>query len=66
VPVQRGLEFDNSKQRFESGIFNCIYWLYGSFFGDDDRSFLKERVKKYLMESMSPLDSRTSFLYSHL
>jgi hypothetical protein len=28
-----GLEFDNSKPRLKSGIFKCISWLDGFFFG---------------------------------
>jgi hypothetical protein len=30
---QPGLEFDNFKPRLKSGIFKCISWLNGSFFG---------------------------------
>jgi hypothetical protein len=37
------------KPRLESGIFKCISWLNGSVFGGDDRGFLKEGVKTYLM-----------------
>jgi hypothetical protein len=42
------LEFDNFKPRLKRGIFKCISWLNGSFFGGDDRGFLKEGVKTYL------------------
>ncbi len=31
--LQPGLEFDNFKPRLESGIFKCISWLNGLFFG---------------------------------
>ncbi len=31
--LQRGLEFDNFQQRLKSGIFKCISWVNGSFFG---------------------------------
>jgi hypothetical protein len=31
--LQSGLEFDNFKPRLESGIFDCIFWLNGSFLG---------------------------------
>jgi hypothetical protein len=46
-----------SNPRLESGIFKCISWLNGSFFGGDDRGFLKEGVKTYQMAPMSPLNS---------
>ncbi len=44
-----GLEFDNFKPRLKSSIFKFISWLNGSFFGGDDRGFLKEGVKSYQM-----------------
>jgi hypothetical protein len=50
---QPGLEFDNIKPRLESGIFKCISWLNGSFFGDDDQGFMKDGVKTFLMTPMS-------------
>jgi hypothetical protein len=59
--LQPGLEFDIFKPRLKSGIFKCIFWLNGSFFGGDDRGFLKEVVKTYLMAPMSLLDSPTLF-----
>ncbi len=37
---QPGLESDYIKPRPISGIFKCISWLNGSFFGVDDRVFL--------------------------
>ncbi len=43
--LQPGLEFDNFKPRLKSGIFKCISWLNGLFFGGDYRGFLKEGVK---------------------
>ncbi len=52
----------NFKPRLKSGIFECISWLNGSFFGGDDRGFLKEGVKTYLMAPMRPLNSPTFFL----
>ncbi len=64
--IQPGLEFDNFKHRCESGIFKCISWLNGSFFGSYDRGFLKEGVKTYLMTPMSPLNSPAFSLSSHL
>jgi hypothetical protein len=64
--LQRGLEFDNFKPGLESGIFKCISWLNGSFFGCDDRGFLKEVVETYLMAPMSPLNSPTFFRSSHI
>ncbi len=56
-----GLEFDNIKSRLKSSIFKCISWLIGSFFGGDDRGFLKEMVRTYLMTPMSPHNSPTFF-----
>ncbi len=48
-------------------IFKCISWLNGFFFvGGDYQYFLKERVKTYLMTSMSPLNSPSVLLFSHL
>ncbi len=46
----------------QHSIFKYISWLNGSFFGGDDRGFLKERVKTYLTTPMSQLDSPTFFL----
>ncbi len=40
--LQPGLVFDNFKPRLKSGIFNCISWLNGSFFGGYERGVLKE------------------------
>jgi hypothetical protein len=39
-----GLDFDNFKPRLQSGIFECISWLNGSFFGGVDLGFLKAGV----------------------
>ncbi len=64
--LQPGLEFGIFKPRFESGIFKCISWPNGSFFGGDDWRFLKEGVKNYLMAPMSPLNSSPIFQSSHL
>ncbi len=64
--LQTGLEFDNFKPRFKSSILKCIYWLNCSFFGGDDRGFLKEGVKTDLMTPKPPLNSPTYFLSSHL
>jgi hypothetical protein len=50
-----GLEFDNFKPRLKSGIFKCISWLNGSFFGGDNRGFLQEGAKIYSMAPMSPI-----------
>ncbi len=61
-----GLEFDNFKPRLKSGIFNRSPDWTVRFFGVDDRGFLKEGVKTYLMASMSSLNSPTFFLSSHL
>jgi hypothetical protein len=33
LTLQTGSEFDIFKPRLESGIFKCIPWLNGSFFG---------------------------------
>ncbi len=55
------MEFDNFKPRLKSGIFKCISLLNGSFFGGDDRDFLKEGVKIYQTAPMSPLDLPTFF-----
>jgi hypothetical protein len=63
--LQPGLELDNLKPGLESSIFKCILWLKGSFFGDDDRGFLKEGVKTYKMALMWPLNSPT-FFYLHI
>jgi hypothetical protein len=54
--LQPGLEFGNLKSRLKSGIFKCISRLNGSFFAGDDRGFLKEEAKTYLMAPMSPLN----------
>jgi hypothetical protein len=54
-----GLEFGNFKPRLKSVIFKCISWLNSSFFGSDDRRFLKDGVKAYLMATMSPLNLPT-------
>jgi hypothetical protein len=64
--LQPGLEFDNFKPWLKSGIFKYISWLHGSFFGRDDQDFLNDGVKTYLIAPMSPLDSPTYFLSSHL
>jgi hypothetical protein len=61
--LQPGLEFDNFKPRLKSGIFKCISWLNGSFFGCDDPGFLKERVKTYLIAPRSPLNSPIFFSF---
>jgi hypothetical protein len=50
-----------SNPGLKSGIFKCISWLNGSFFGVDDRGFLEEGVKSYLMAPMSPLNSQMFF-----
>ncbi len=55
--LQTGLEFDSYKPRIKSGIFKSISWLNNSSFGGDDRGFLKEGVKAYLMAPMSLLIS---------
>ncbi len=49
------LDYDNFKPGLESGIFKCTSWLNGSFFGGDDRGFLKDGVKTYQMSPMSPI-----------
>jgi hypothetical protein len=54
--LQPVLEFDNFKPMLKSGLFNCISWMDVSFLGDDDRGFLKEGIKTYLMAPMSPLN----------
>jgi hypothetical protein len=64
--LQHGLEFDNLKPLLKSCIFKSISWLNGSFFGGDDRGFLKEGVKTYLMTPISPLNPPTFLLSSHL
>jgi hypothetical protein len=64
--LQPGLEFDDFKPRLESGIFKCISWLNGSYFGRANQGFLKEGVKAYLKAQMSPLDSPTLSLPSVL
>jgi hypothetical protein len=64
--LQPGLEFDIFKPRLRSGIFKCISWLNGPYFGGDDQSFLKEGVKTYQMAPISPLNSPNFFLSSHL
>ncbi len=61
--LQPGLEYDNIKPRLKIGLFNWISWPNGSFFGGDDRGFLKETLKTYLVAPMSPWNS--SF-FSHL
>jgi hypothetical protein len=40
--MQPGLEFYNFKHQLKSGIFKCISWLDGIFFGGDDWGYLKE------------------------
>ncbi len=69
VTLQAELKFDNSKLRLKSSIFKCISWLYGSFFGGENRGFLKEGAKTYIMAPLTPLNSPTCFLWllsSHL
>ncbi len=61
--LEPGLEFNNLKPWLKCGIFNCISWLNGSFFGGDDRSFLREGVKTYETVPMSLLKSTTIFLF---
>jgi hypothetical protein len=51
---QPGSEFDNFNPRLKSGIFKCISWLNGSFFGGDDWSFLKEALNTCLIAPISP------------
>ncbi len=51
-----GFEFDNFKPGLESGTFTCISWQNGSFFGSDDRGFLKDGVVTYLLVPMSLLN----------
>ncbi len=63
--LQPGLEFDNLKPRLKSGIFKCIFWLNGSFFGSDYRSFLKEEVKTYLTAPIYHFSNRQRFLSLH-
>ncbi len=53
--LQQGLEFDNCKPRMKSSIFKRIPWQSGSFFGSDDRAFLKEGVETYRMAPISSL-----------
>ncbi len=60
--LQPGSEFDNFKPPLKSGIFNCISWLNSSFFRGDDRIFMKEGVKTYLMAPSRLI----FFLSSHL
>ncbi len=64
--LQPGLDFDIFKPRFKNDIFKCISWLNGSFFEGNDRGFLKEEVKAYLMVPLSPINSPTFLLSSHL
>ncbi len=51
---QPGLEFGNFKPRLESCIIKCISSLNSSFFSRDDRGFLKEEVKSYLIWHQRP------------
>ncbi len=53
------LEFDNFKPRLKSSILKYISGLNGSFLRGDDRRYLKEGVKTFLMAPMSPLDYPT-------
>ncbi len=55
--LQPGLEFDNFKPRFKSGIFKCISWLNGLFLGSDDRGSLKEGVLSYPTTSIQYIAS---------
>ncbi len=57
--LQPGLGFDNFKPLLKSGIFKCISWLNGSFFGGDDLGILKEGIKTHSMAPIWPLDSST-------
>ncbi len=59
--AQPGLEFDKSKPRLESVIFECIFRLNGSSFRGDAKGFLKGRIKTYLMAQMLPLNLPTFF-----
>jgi hypothetical protein len=64
--LRPGLEFDKYKHRLKSCIFKSISWLYGLFFGVDDRGFVQEGVKNYLMAPMSNRNWSNFFLSSHL
>jgi hypothetical protein len=46
---------ENLEPMLNSGIFKCISWLNGSFFGGDDWGFVKKGVKAYSMAPISPL-----------
>jgi hypothetical protein len=61
--LQSGFEFDSFKPRLRSGVFKCISisWLNISFFGDDDRGFLKEGVKDHVMAPLSHIISTSFF-----
>jgi hypothetical protein len=64
--LQPGFEFDNFKPRLKSGIFKFNSWLTGSFFGGDDRDFLKEGVTTYLITKRRLLTRQFFFLSSLL
>ncbi len=61
--LQTRLEIDNSDSLLTYGIFKCIFWLDGSFFGGWWSGFSGIRwVKTYQqMAPMSPLNSLTFF-----
>ncbi len=58
-----GWELDDLKIRLKSGIFKCISWL-NCLGVDDDRGFLQNGVKTYLMTQRSPLNSPSTFFLS--
>jgi hypothetical protein len=63
--LQPGLKFDDFKPRVKRCIFKCMSWLNDSFFGDDDRAFLKEGVKVYILASMASL-THQCFFHLHI
>ncbi len=52
--LQPGLKFDNFNPRLNRGIFKCLSSMNSSFFGDEDRGFMKEGVKTDQMTTISP------------
>ncbi len=63
---QYGLEFDNFRTPVWKQYLQMHLVAEQFFYGSDDRGFLKEGVKTYLMAPMSPLVSHKFFFCLHI
>ncbi len=65
--LRPGLEFDKFKPPLWIGNFKCISWQNGLFYRGDNRGFLKEGARIYLMATFLHCNAPTFFiLSSHL